>query len=70
MATIKKKRISVHAQGGMLRHYFPDSTLKIIGFDRGFVWEGKLKPSNLSITYDIMEKTDKLTPLRRRKLTP
>lgn len=53
MATIKKKRISVHAQGGMLRHYFPDSTLKIIGFDRGFVWEGKLKPSNLSITYDI-----------------
>lgn len=53
MGMTKKKRISVHAQGGMLRHLFPDSNLKIIGFDRGLVWDGKLKPSNLSTTYDI-----------------
>jgi hypothetical protein len=45
----KMKRISVHAQGGMLRHFFPDSTLKTIGYDKGIIWEGKLKPSNLSI---------------------
>ena len=49
----KIKHISVHAQGGMLRHFFPDSILKIIGYDKGLIWEGKLKPSDLSITYDI-----------------
>lgn len=53
MAMTKKKRISVHAQGGMLRHLFPDSTLKIVGYDKGLIWEGKLQPTNLSITYDI-----------------
>jgi len=53
MAMTKEKRISVHAQGGMLRHLFPDSTLKIVGYDKGLIWEGKLQPTNLSITYDI-----------------
>lgn len=47
------KRISVHAQGGMLRHLFPDSTLEIIGYNKGLIWEGMLKPSNLSIIYNI-----------------
>jgi hypothetical protein len=54
MAMTKKKRISVHAQGGMLRHLFPDSTLKVVGYDKGLIWKGKLQPTNLSITYDIM----------------
>ena len=48
-----KKRISVHAQVGRLRHFFPNSTLKIIGYDKGFIWEGSLKPCDLSNTYDI-----------------
>ncbi len=47
------KRISVHAQGGMLRHFFPDSTLEIMGYNKGLIWEGMLKPSNLSIIYNI-----------------
>lgn len=53
MAMTKEKRISVHAQGGMLRHLFPDSTLKIVGYDKGLIWEGKLQPTNLSTSYDI-----------------
>jgi hypothetical protein len=46
MAMIKKKRISVHAQGGMLQHFFPDSTVNIVGYDRGLIWEGRLQPTN------------------------
>ena len=53
MVTTKKKRISVHAQGGMLRCFFPNSTLRIIGHDKGLIWEGRLQPTNLGITYDI-----------------
>ncbi len=49
----KKKPISVFAQGGMLRHLFPDSTLKIALLGKELVWEGKLQPSELSIIYDI-----------------
>ncbi|MCC8173942.1 MAG: hypothetical protein LIO65_06070 [Odoribacter sp.] len=37
----------------MLRNFFPDSTLKIVGYDKGLIWEGRLLPSNLSLTYDI-----------------
>ena len=53
MVMTKIKRISVHAQGGMLRHFFPESTLKIVGYDKGLIWEGKIKPSDLSIIYGI-----------------
>ncbi|MGV8137287.1 MAG: hypothetical protein AB2L20_18890 [Mangrovibacterium sp.] len=53
MGISKMKRISVHAQGGILKHFFPDSTLKIVRYNKGLIWEGRLKPSNLSITYDI-----------------
>lgn len=53
MVTTKKKRISVHAQGGMLRYFFPNSTLRIIGHDKGLIWEGRLQPTNLSIMYDV-----------------
>lgn len=49
----KKRPISVFAQGGMLRHLFPDSTLKIALLGKELVWEGKLQPSELSIIYDI-----------------
>ena len=31
----------------------PNSTLKIVGYDKGLIWVGKLQPTNLSITYDI-----------------
>jgi hypothetical protein len=53
MVMAKVKRISIHAQGGMLRQFFPDSTLKIVGYDRRLIWEGRLKPYDLSITYDL-----------------
>ena len=49
----KMKCISVNAQGELLRYFFPDSTLQIIGYDKRLIWKGKLKPSDLSITYDI-----------------
>lgn len=49
----KKKTISVFAQGGMLRDFFPDSTLKIVRLGKELIWEGKLQPSELSVTYDI-----------------
>lgn len=49
----KIKRISARAQGGMLKQFFPNSTLRIIGYDRGLVWEGKIQPSILSMVYDI-----------------
>ena len=53
MGMTKKRPISMFAQGGMLRHYFPDSTLKVVRFGKGLIWEGKLQPSELSMTYDI-----------------
>lgn len=53
MGMNKARPISMYAQGGMLRHIFPDSTLKIVKFGKGLIWEGKLQPSELSITYDI-----------------
>ena len=53
MGMTNKRPISMFAQGGMLRHFFPDSTLKIIRFGKGLIWEGKLQPSELSMTYDI-----------------
>jgi hypothetical protein len=49
----KERPISMYAQGGMLRHYFPDSTLEIVRLGRGLIWEGKLQPTELSMTYDI-----------------
>lgn len=49
----KERPISMYAQGGMLRHYFPDSTLEIGRLGRGLIWEGKLQPTELSMTYDI-----------------
>ena len=27
--------------------------MKIVGYDKGLIWVGKLQPTNLSITYDI-----------------
>lgn len=56
MDMIKMKRISVHAQGGLLRHLFPDSTLKTVRYGRGLIWEGELQPTTLSIIYDIRVK--------------
>jgi hypothetical protein len=53
MVMSKMKYISIHAQGGLLRYFFPDSTLEIVGYDKGLIWKGKLKPSDLSTTYDI-----------------
>ena len=49
----KNKRISIFAQGGRLRHFFPDSTLEIGKYSNVLIWEGKLKPHHLSMTYDI-----------------
>lgn len=53
MGMTKERSISMYAQGGMLRHYFPDSTLEIVRLGRGLIWEGKLQPTELSMTYDI-----------------
>lgn len=53
MVMTKERPISMYAQGGMLRHYFPDSTLEIGRLGRGLIWEGKLQPTELSMTYDI-----------------
>lgn len=53
MVRIKKKKITVHAQGSKLRYYFPNSSLKIINYDKGFIWEGELQPSALSSCYTI-----------------
>jgi hypothetical protein len=53
MGMTRTRPVSMYAQGGMLRHFFPDSALKMVGFGKGLIWEGKLQPSGLSITYDI-----------------
>jgi hypothetical protein len=53
MVMTKNETISSFAQGGMLRHFFPDSTLKIVRFGKGLIWEGKLQPSELSMAYDV-----------------
>ena len=53
MVMAKNKRISIHTQVGRLQHFFPDSTYKIVGYSQGFIWEGSLKPYDLSNTYDI-----------------
>lgn len=53
MEMTKNKPISVFAQGGMLRDYFPDSILKIYRFGKKMIWEGMLQPSELSLNYDI-----------------
>ena len=50
---IKTKPISVPIQGGILRYFFPDSTIRFMDYDRGLIWKGKLQPSDLSMVYDI-----------------
>lgn len=43
----------MHAQAGKLKYYFPDSSFRVTGYDKRLVWDGKLRPSDLSPYYDI-----------------
>lgn len=53
MAKNRNKNISIHAQIGRLRYFFPDSTYLIIRYGKGFIWKVNLQPSNLSPCYEI-----------------